>query len=203
MRFPQRQIIGLLSVWVLLAGTGVAQDAAAEDGGRLFEIRDQMIEAFNQYELTGDPAYDYAELVSGLNAHAKEMYRWMLENGTSPRLTSLAEEHAPSLEATMEELRQWRRRTGGPDPGESDEIFLQGFETVRTDLRRSLENLEPSSDPNVVFARTLVWHHEAVNALSQAVLKYSNDAPLMLIAHDVSQVNSRNVVHYENWLEEQ
>lgn len=199
MRSPHRQIIQLLSLLLVLAGSVVAAQNAADESGELAQMRQQMIDEVYDYKLTGDADYDYAALTINLNESALEMSHWMLDHTEDERLRSLAQETIGAQEDALERLRNWFDRYPQPKPADDVTAVVDAYEAVFERMAANAEELDQSSNPEIAYVDALIWHHEMIYSLSQNLVQQSVDAQLRLIATDVSRRSSRQVANLSNW----
>lgn len=199
MSYCLRRLTWSFFLVLFMTGLAHAEDEASGQDSPIAEARQDMIETLYQYEFTGDPNYDYANLMIPLNRAAIEMSRQVLDRSDDDQLLRVVE---PGLSARQEEnesLQGWLDRYQEPNPGNDAEALTETFQNVRNQIRDGREVLEPTGDLESDFAQAMIWHHEVAIALSQTFMQNSTDAQLRLFANDVKRVQTRELAELGNW----
>lgn len=192
-----RSWIGPLLVLVCsLSGPVLAEP---EDGRPLFDARQAMFNALYEYDLTGDPNYDYAQLLMPLNLEAVDMAEVLQEETDDERLVRVARILKDEVDTEIEALQAWQERFAAPTPDDDAEAVTRAIEGVRERMMARRDELQADDDWEGDAASTLVWYHETAIALTQVALQYSVDAQLRMLASDIRRDHTRQIAELRNW----
>lgn len=183
----------------LLLLMGPAQAESGGDTDPLFDARQAMFNALYDYELTGDPNYDYAQIMIPLSLEAVDMAETLMDESDDDRLVRVAEMLKDDVDTELEALQAWRERFAAPTPGDNAEAVKLAFDGVRKSMMARRDELRPGNDLEGSAASTLIWYHETVISLTQATLDHSVDAQLRLLASDIKRDHTRQIAELVNW----
>ena len=194
LRYSLPSILGAL---LLLAGSLSAE--TGNDTDPLFNARQAMFNAMYDYELTGDPNYDYAQILVPLNIEAVDMAESIKDQSEDDRLLRIANMLEDDVETELEALQAWQEHFSAPTPGDNAEAVKVAFEGVRERMMERRDELQSNGDLDGSAASMLVWYHEAAIALTHVTLEYSVDAQLRLLASDIKRDHTRQIAELRSW----
>ncbi|GGX45263.1 DUF305 domain-containing protein [Saccharospirillum salsuginis] len=187
----------VLGALLMLVGSLSAE--TGDDAGPLFNARQAMFNALYDYELTGDPNYDYAQLLVPLNLEAVDMAETLKDESDDDRLLRVANMLKDDVDTEIEALQAWQERFSAPTPGDDADAVTVAFEGVRERMMERRDELQSNDDLEGSAAATLTWYHEAAIALTHVTLEHSVDAQLRLLASDIKRDHTRQIAELRNW----
>lgn len=187
---------------VMLCGLWLVGPADAESmsDSALTEVRQQLMQAAYQAELSGDPNYDFANLMVAHQGAGIDMAKALLDSSEDERLVRVAELIIDNHEREIEDLNTWLERYDEPSPEDDAEAVRQAYRAVLDGLAEDRDEFRVQGDADSVFANAMIWHHELAVALGQVMLNHSVDAQLRILAGDIVRDSTRDIAELRNWM---
>ncbi len=189
---------GLLSA-LLIFSPLLRAETGGGDSPPMFEPRESLVGALYDYDLTGDPNYDYARIMVPMNIRAIAMIDTLLDHSEDERLLRVAGLMKDEIAAELEALQEWQARFSEPTPGDNAEAVKVAIKGVRDRMMEHRDEMEASQETGTAFAAAMVWYHEVAISLTQVTLDYSVDAQLRMLASDIRRDHTRQIAELRNW----
>ena len=82
------------------------------------------------------------------------------------------------------------------------QAYLNKFDNILTNMANKMLSAKPKNNITVYFIECMIPHHEAAIYMCQNLLKYTNYEPLIKIANDIIEMQTKGVEQMKSILKE-
>ncbi len=173
-------------------------DTAMAGGGMMGHMHQNMQEMQNmRSKMTGDPDYDFAQMMAMHHQGAINMAEKELASGTDSTLKSIAQKTITANKAGIQKLQDFTKKHK-PTTGDTATTMRMLHPMNKMMGQMHEQNM---SDKNVDqnFAQMMIQHHQIGNEMAREFLKQGKTTEMKQMAQKTIDQQTKDIEELQNW----
>lgn len=169
--------------------------------GDMQEEMKEMHEKMKELEMTGDPDYDFAQMMIEHHKGAITLSEKQVEDGEADTLISMAKKIIEDQEAEIDSLENFVSNHE-PDRVTEDKEMTGGGQHLMGNMDDSMQdmlNMEVREDQDHNYVQMITMHHQQAIDMATNYLSHGKDENLKKMAQDMIDKSKEEIDSFENW----
>ncbi|ARS38126.1 DUF305 domain-containing protein [Pontibacter actiniarum] len=149
--------------------------------------------------MTGDPDYDFAQIMSMHHQGAIRMAEDEIANGTNAKMKEMAQKTVKTNKEDIQKLQDFAKRH---QPAKGDTAttmrMMQPMNKMMDDVHRNMGDMSGANTDHS-FAQMMIHHHEIGNEMARAFLKQGKTPEMKQMAQKTIDQQTKEISELEAW----
>ncbi|MFD2247729.1 DUF305 domain-containing protein [Pontibacter ruber] len=180
------------------AATGM--DTTSAGGGMMAHMHKNMEEMRGmRTQMTGDPDYDFAQMMIHHHQGAIRMAEDEIANGTDSKMKQMAQKTKETNQADIKKLQDFTSKHK-PTKGDTATTnrMMQPMGKMMDDMHKNMGNMSSmTTDQN--FAQMMIHHHEMGNEMARTFLKQAKTPEMKQMAQKTIDEQTKEIKELKAW----
>ncbi|PTX13099.1 uncharacterized protein (DUF305 family) [Pontibacter mucosus] len=153
-------------------------------------------------KMTGDPDYDFAQMMTMHHQGAVRMAEDEIANGTDAKMKEMAQKTMKTNKEDIQKLQDFTK-THKPTKGDTATTMqmMQPMSKMMDDMHQNMGNMGGANTDHS-FAQMMIHHHEMGNEMARAFLKQGKTQEMKQMAQKTIDEQEKEIQEFRNWLDQ-
>jgi|GEM_PF-6903689 len=168
--------------------------------GEMGEEMKEMHEEMMEMEMTGDPDYDFAQLMIEHHKGAIKLSEKQVDEGEADSVVALARE---IIEDQQDEIDSLEEFVDNHEPQKSDDTEMTGggdhLMKDMDEMMLQMQEMEMQEDQDHNYVEMITMHHRQAIKMAENYLSHGKDENLKRMAQDMIDKNQEQITKFDSW----
>ncbi|WP_018480067.1 DUF305 domain-containing protein [Pontibacter roseus] len=153
-------------------------------------------------KMTGDPDYDFANMMTMHHQGAIRMAEDEIANGTDAKMKEMAQKTVKTNKEDIQKLQDFTK-THKPTKGDTASTMrmMQPMRKMMDDMHQNMGDMSGANTDHS-FAQMMIHHHEMGNEMARAFLKQGKTQEMKQMAQKTIDEQEKEIKEFRNWLDQ-
>ncbi|PVY43699.1 DUF305 domain-containing protein [Pontibacter virosus] len=153
-------------------------------------------------KVTGDPDYDFAQMMSMHHEGAIRMAEEEIANGTDSEMKEMAQKTKEMNQADIQKLQDFLGRHA-PTAGDTTTTMrmMKPMKSMMDDMHQNMGRMN-GKNTDQHFAQMMIYHHEMGNEMASEFLKMGKTQEMKQMAQKTINEQEKEIQELKSWLDQ-
>lgn len=143
-----------------------------------------MMDDMKDYNITGDPDYDFAMLMTPHHQAAIDMSKTYLDGGNNHELKDFAQKNIDIQQKEIIDMKDWMARQYDFKPGAIDPNYKKQIDKLMMDMSNNM-TVQNNDNTNLMYASMMIPHHQTAIELAKIEQEFGKTSRMKELADKI------------------